>query len=134
MPSSLTIYRLKDFIRITEGGKIDLERSKEIVHELAVASGFHQAHNILIDLRGSIEDHTIGDHMELALELVCYRSAFTGKVAFILPDDPDRLALAREFLTCMDAVGYQFQIEVFTSFETAIDWLADTSDVSNPAT
>ncbi len=125
MPSSVAIYRLKDFVRITEKGDIDLERSKQIVHELAAAASFHQAHSILVDLRGSTERHTIGDHMELALDLARYRSVFTGRMAFIFPNDPDRLSLARGFLACLDMVGYRFQVEIFTSFENAIDWLAD---------
>ena len=41
MLSGIKIYKVKDFIRKTETGNIDLERSKKIVRELAVAAGSH---------------------------------------------------------------------------------------------
>ena len=129
MPSSITLYRPKDFIRLTETGEIDLERSKEIIHQLALAANFHEAHNIMIDLRRSTEHHTIGDHMELALELARYRSAFSGKIVFLVPNDPERLARAKEFLACLDITGYRFQAAVFTTFENGIDWLAEEDTV-----
>ncbi len=131
MSASLWLYRLKDFIRLTESGEIDVGRSKEIVHELVVAAHFHVAHNILIDLRSSIEHHTIGDHMELALEFARYRLVFTGRIAFLFPDDPERLASATEFLACLDMVGCRFQTGVFTDFEGAIDWLGDAVPCRN---
>ena len=62
MLSGIKVYKVKDFIRKTETGKIDLERSKKIIRELAKAAGSHANHNILIDLRettvlaSSIED------------------------------------------------------------------------------
>jgi len=51
MLSGLKIYKVKDFLRKTETGNIDLKRSKQIVRELAMAAGLHTNHNILIDLR-----------------------------------------------------------------------------------
>jgi hypothetical protein len=130
MSTTLKVYRLKDFIRVSANGAIDLGRSKEIVYKPAIPASFHKDHNILVDLRGSAEQHTIGDYMELALELARYKSAFTGKVAFIVPTDPDRLFSAKQLIACMDAVDYQFQCEIFTSFEDAIDWSSDTIDAS----
>ena len=134
MPTTLKIYKLKDFIRITGNGATDIERSKQVVHELAVAASFHKDYNILIDLRDSIEHHTIGDHMELALEIARYESVFTGKVAFIVLNDPDRLFSVKQFITCVNATDFRFQYEIFTSFEAAIDWLSDASNVFNGPT
>ena len=130
MSTTLKVYRLKDFIRITANKAIDLERSKEIVQKLAAAASFHKDHNILVDLRGSAGEHTIGDHMELALELARYKSVFTGKIAFIVLNDPDRLFSARQFMACVDAVDHQFTYKIVTSFEDAIDWSSDTIDAS----
>lgn len=41
MLSGIKIYKVKDFIRKTETGNIDLERSKKIVRELGIAAGSH---------------------------------------------------------------------------------------------
>jgi hypothetical protein len=51
MLSGIKVYKVKDFIRKTETGNIDLKRSKQIVREIANAAGSHTDHNILIDLR-----------------------------------------------------------------------------------
>ena len=49
--SGVKIYKVKDFIRKTEAGKIDFGRSMELIHELAAAASFHDNHNILVDMR-----------------------------------------------------------------------------------
>ena len=53
MPTGIKIYKTKDFVRRTESGEINLEKSLDLVHDLTVAAGFHSDHNILIDLRGT---------------------------------------------------------------------------------
>jgi len=51
MLSEIKIYNVKDFVRTTQTGNIDLKRSKQLVRELANVAGSHSDHNILIDLR-----------------------------------------------------------------------------------
>jgi len=51
MPAGYKIYKSKDFIRKTEKGKLDIQRSLNLVKELVVASGYHRGHDLLIDLR-----------------------------------------------------------------------------------
>ena len=51
MPSNIKIYKINDFIRLNESGNMDLDRTIEIVKEVAAAASFHSDHNILIDLR-----------------------------------------------------------------------------------
>jgi hypothetical protein len=47
MGFEIKIYKIKDFIRKTESGSIDLEGSKKIVRELAEAAGQHSMPNVL---------------------------------------------------------------------------------------
>jgi len=90
-------YRIKDFLRLTEKGKIDIGRSKEIVHQLAAAASFHEDHNILLDLRETtVKEENMGDLLEVALEIARYKSAFKGKLANLLPGDEKRLFIARK--------------------------------------
>ena len=72
----LKIYKMKDFLRLTESGEIDVNRSKEIVRQLAIAAAFHVDHNILLDLRGTaIKEESMGSALEVALEIAQYKSA-----------------------------------------------------------
>ncbi len=38
------IYKIENFIRKTEQGQLDVEKSKGIVRELALASEYHKDH------------------------------------------------------------------------------------------
>jgi len=128
MLSGIKIYKVKDFIRKTETGNIDLERSKKIVRELAVAAGSHTDHNILIDLRETtVSAATIEDIMKIALEFGTYVSSFKNKIANIIPDDQDRMIIANRLKACMDIQGFEY--EIFTDYESAIEWLSKTREI-----
>lgn len=128
MASTLRIYRHSDLIRLTENGDVDLERSREIVRELAVAASFHKDCDILVDLRDCVDHETIGDHLEWALELAKHKSLFTGKMAIIVRNDLQNLSGARQLLACLRITDYPFRLEIFTSFEDVINWLSDITD------
>jgi hypothetical protein len=122
------IYRVKDFLRLTETGEIDVDRSKELVRQLAVAAAFHADHNIFLDLRETtIKEESMSDVLEVALEIARYKSAFKGKLANLLPGDEKRLFIARQLKALMDIKGFQY--EIFTNFEEAVEWLSDITVV-----
>jgi len=129
MLSGIKIYKIKDFIRKTETGNIDFERSKKIVRELAMAAGLHKGYNILVDLRETtISTATsIEDIMKIALEFGSFVSSFENKIANIVPDDPERMKRATRFKACMDMQGFEY--EIFTDYESAIEWLSQTEDI-----
>ena len=130
MLSGIKIYKVNDFIRKTETGNIDLERSKKIVRELAMAAGLHSDHNILVDLRETTVSNaaSIEDIMKVALEFGTYISSFKNKIANIIPDDPKRMIIANRFKACMDIQGFEY--EIFTDYESAIEWLSKTEDLN----
>ena len=129
MLSGTKIYKVKDFIRKTETGDIDLERSKKIVRELAKVSGLRSDHNILIDLRETTVSPaaSIEDLMKVALEFGSYVSNFKNKIANIIPGDQERMEIASRFKSCMVFQGFEY--EVFTDYESAIEWLSETEDI-----
>jgi len=129
MLSGIKIYKVNDFIRKTETGNIDLERSKKIVRELAMAAGLHANHNILVDLRETTVSAaaSIEDVMKVALEFGSFVSSFKNKIANIIPDDPKRMIVANRFKACMDIQGFEY--EIFTDYESAIEWLSKTEDI-----
>jgi hypothetical protein len=134
MLSGIKVYKVKDFIRKTETGDIDLKRSKQIVRELAMAAGSHTDNNILIDLRETTVSaaESIEDIMKIALEFGSYVSSFKNKIANIIPDDPERMTIATRFKACMDIQGFEY--EVFTDYESAIEWLSKTEDIDQTTT
>jgi hypothetical protein len=134
MLSGIKIYKVNDFIRKTETGNIDLERSKKIVRELAMAAGLHANHNILVDLRETTVSAaaSIEDTMKVALEFGTYISSFKNKIANIIPDDPKRMIIANRFKACMDIQGFEY--ELFTDYESAIEWLSKTEDLDQTTT
>lgn len=128
MLSGIKVYKVKDFIRKTETGKIDLERSKKIIRELAKAAGSHANHNILIDLRETtVLASSIEDVMKAALEFGSYVSSFKNKIANIIPDDQKRMIIANRLKACMDIQGFEY--EIFTDYESAIEWLSKTREI-----
>jgi hypothetical protein len=121
---SLKIYKIRDFIRLTEAGEIDIDRSKHIVRQLAVAAAFHVNHNILLDMRDTnIQDPSMGSLVEVALEFGRYKSSFKGKLANVVPNEETRIRTAKLLKTLMNSQDFRY--EIFTSFEDAVEWLSD---------
>jgi hypothetical protein len=129
MLSGIKIYTVKDFIRKTETGNIDFERSKQIVRELAIAAESHADHNILIDLRETtVSVASIEDIMKIALEFGSHVSSFKNKIANLIPDDKKRMLIANRFKACMNIQGFEY--DIFTDYESAIEWLSKTADIN----
>jgi hypothetical protein len=84
----------------------------------------------LLDLRETtIKEEDMSSVLEVALEIARYKSAFKGKMANLLPDDEKRLFLARQLKVLMVE---EFQYEIFTSFEEAVEWLSDITILPHP--
>jgi hypothetical protein len=126
MPEGYKIYQIENFIRKTEEGQLDIEKSKDIVRELALASSNHKDHNILIDLRETEPLQTFADTLTVALEFALYKDMFTNKIAAVIPDSPDRIERAKFFKAGLKEDKYQ--LEYFTVFEKAIEWLSMTQE------
>ncbi len=123
MPSNVKIYRLGDIIRMTQSGELDLERSLKIVRDLAAEANFHKDHNVILDLRETSVNTSMADIIEISMAFASYHQVFKNKIAVIIPDNEERLIIAKRFKTCMDMQGFQF--EQFNDFEPAIEWLAN---------
>ena len=132
MPSDIKIYKIKDFIRLNESGEIDFDRSMQIIRELAVTASFYAGHNILVDLRETtiVGESNMGDILQLALEMARYKSAFSGKIANVVPDDEKRLAIAKQFEASLSVKGFSYKL--FTGFEDAINWLSEVTEARGP--
>ncbi len=122
MSTEYKIYNIKDFIRNTPKGDLDIDKSMKIVREIAAAAGFHRDHNVLVDLRQTEPLSNFGEVLTVAAEFAKYEGAFLNKIAVVIPDNPDRIKRAKFFKAALGDV--KFQIEYFTEFENAINWLS----------
>jgi hypothetical protein len=58
----------------------------------------------------------------VAFEFAKYQDAFPNKIAVIIPNTPDRIERAKFFIASLGYVN--FQLQYFTDFEDALDWLS----------
>ena len=88
-------------------------------------SGNGTGHNILVDARDTTTAGvTITQLMQITLEIANNLPGFENKIANVIPDNQERLRIARQFQSCMVLKGFSY--EVFTDFEKAIEWLSET--------
>ena len=128
MAAKLVLYQIRDFVRITERGEIDLAGSKQLVREIAQAATAYTDHNILLDMReANIELHKMSDVLEVAMYMFEQDalSGFVHKIANVVKNDEKILMSAKKIKSCLDIEGFHY--EYFTSFEDAIEWLAETA-------
>ncbi len=124
----IKIYKMKDIIRKDVTGDIDLEKSKKIIRNLARASLKFPRDNILIDLRGTtVSSGRMADAFPVASEFMNQFGRFENRIASIVPNDEERISLAKFLETCLTIKNYRYK--VFTNFEEAIEWLSEISSV-----
>ena len=127
MPSAYKIYNVKDFIRKTPTGGLDLDRSMSLVRELATASSFHTGHNLLVDLSKTVAMRTSFEEvLSVAVEFAKYQGVFRNRIAVVIPDEPERHARLRFFKEALGPVS--FELDYFTEYEEAIEWLSEVTD------
>ena len=126
MKTEYKVYKIKDFVRKTVSGEIDMEESMSLVKQFADIAFLHPDHNILVDMRDSeLTDASIVDMMKVSLELAKALPGFKNKIANVIPNNEERIRIARQFHSCMVLKGFSY--EVFTDFEKAMEWLSDIS-------
>ena len=126
MAAEYTVYNVKDFIRKTPSGELDIDKSLRMVREIVATAGFHHDHNILVDLRKTVPLSNFGDILAVATEFAKYQGIFQDKLAVIIPDTPERLEKAKFFMAALGETS--FKIEYFTDFEKAIEWFSEITE------
>ncbi len=133
MSPAIKIYQLKDFIRKNETGDLDYDRIVEIVHEIATAASFYSDHNILLDLRETtLSVDSMYEVMKVAMEFSQFKTAFKNKIANVIPNDIDRISMAKKAEAAFQIKSLQYKF--FTDFEDAIEWLSEKKDLNQPST
>ena len=69
MKTEIKIYKIKDFVRKTVSGEIDMNKSMAFVKQFADIAYVHPDHNILLDMRDTeVTNANITDMMKISLE------------------------------------------------------------------
>ena len=123
MTSEIIVDDEKKIIRKTVTGELYTERSLRLVREIAIAANTHRDYNILMDMYDTVTRPEMLDLMEIATECAKLRSDFSNRIAFLIPETPERLRFAELFKACMEAQGFKFR--QFVDQDAAMAWLKD---------
>ncbi|MBN2185581.1 MAG: hypothetical protein JW746_09660 [Candidatus Krumholzibacteriota bacterium] len=126
MAGKVKIIRARDFLNIDADGILDFEMSKEILIKIALAKKPPADFEVLIDLRDAELDLSTMDVWYLVDELGKHHEAFQRKMA-LLTSSGSAFDRVEFFETC--AVNRGFEVEAFTDFEEAINWLFPAEEI-----
>lgn len=119
MPANVKVIRARDFIRARPGGDANLEKAEQLLKDIAEAGTGLDDFDILVDTREVSGMLSATDLWSLAQRLVRYRKTFARRTAVICPIE--KFDHTRFFSLCADNHG--FNIQAFTSYEDAMEWL-----------
>jgi hypothetical protein len=116
-----------EFIRKNEKGDLDIRRSREIVGVIAKAAMHHKDDNLLIDIRETETKLNFVELLTVALEFAEYEDIFRNRIAFLIPNNEERIRRAEYVKKSL--VGVRgFTLDYFTEYEKAIDWLSSIKE------
>lgn len=119
MSANIQIIHAHEIIKAIPEGKLDFEETKKLLKNVALASYPLVAYEIILDTRKASSILSITDIWFLVEELSKFRKTFTEKIAVLCPfEEFDKASF---FALCSKNRG--FQVNAFTSYEEAIDWL-----------
>jgi hypothetical protein len=119
MVTDIRIIHAHDFIRATPEGKLDFEKSRKLLTEIASASGPLVDYNVILDTRKAHTEMSVAELWHLAAEISNVRKVFTRKTAVLCPiKEFDHAAF---FALCAKNRG--LKIQAFTPYEDAMEWL-----------
>jgi hypothetical protein len=117
------LYKTKEFIRKNEKGGLDFDRSLTMIRELVKAASHHKDHNILVDIRNTETKLNFVELLTVTLEFAKYEDVFQNKIVFLIPNEEERIKRAEYVKKSLVGV-MGFQLEYFTDYEKAIEWLS----------
>ena len=130
MISNLKILRVRDFIKSTPQGTLDLSMAKELIEEVSNVSGAFINYDLFIDTRGTEDKLTVFHIWEIASQLATavHRNTkgFRAKIAVLCP--VERFDHAKFFELC--SLNRGLNVRAFTSFEELFEWLSQPADLS----
>jgi len=119
MLADIRIIQTHAFIKATPEGRLGRENMKKLFIDIASVAATSNDCGILIDTRKAESGMSSSDLWYLAAQLSKLGKSFSRKTALLCPRERfDRVGF---FALCAQNRG--FLVNVFTSFEDAIEWL-----------
>ena len=127
LASNLRIIRIRDLLKFTPQGNLDLSTMKEGIKTIASFGPFSE-HDVFVDTRGTESHLSVTDVWVLAKELATVVQAgtskgFRAKISVLCP--VEHFDHAQFFELC--AQNHGLNVQAFTSFEELFEWLSGSS-------
>jgi hypothetical protein len=119
MPTDIKVIHVEEFLRATVHGDFDFELSKHALIEIAEALEPSAQFDVMIDIRDAPADLTLVQVSQLAAE---FAKRIGGRQQVAILTSEDRFDRAHFF--AVSARGMGRNVQAFTSFEEAFNWLA----------
>ncbi|HEX6690120.1 MAG TPA: hypothetical protein VF110_03135 [Burkholderiales bacterium] len=119
MPNNIKVIHASDFIRAQPEGPAHLEEAERLLKEIADASAGLSDFEILVDTRRVTGSLSAPDLWTLAQKLARFRLGAARRTAILCPIE--KFDHSRFFALCAENRG--FNIQAFTSYEEAMEWL-----------
>ncbi|MGN6507527.1 MAG: hypothetical protein ACTHM6_18375 [Tepidisphaeraceae bacterium] len=119
MPYPMQVIRTQDFIRLDAAGKIDFERSRKVLSDLAAACVERGVSCALLDVRDLRSDLTTTELYKLARSFHEMGFSHHHRLAILHRPERERAAILAEF-----AYDRGWDVRAFNNYEEAIEWFA----------
>jgi hypothetical protein len=121
MAANVKVIRARDFVRAQPDGHANLEQAEQLLKGIALAGEGLEAFDILVDTREVSGSLSATELWRLAERLVGFRKTFAHRTAILCPIE--KFDHTRFFALCAENHG--FNIQAFSSYEEAMEWLLD---------
>ncbi len=127
MKRNFRVISARDFVKASPSGEVDLESSKQLLAKLADIIGAAGGdYEVLLDVREARGNLTHTELYEFVAELGRHRSAFRNKIAVLCRQD-EQLNRVRFMQLC--ATNRGFEVDAFTDYEQALEWIQPSVEV-----
>ena len=128
MSGDVRVIQPSDFVRARPDGQCDLEAGERLLAEIAEKADDLQDFSILVDTRRVTGMLSAGQLWYLAEKFAVHPHIGHRKTAILCPRS--RFDHAQFFGLCAENRGSN--VEAFTSYEEAMEWLLDRSTTDQP--
>lgn len=119
MAREVRVVKARDFVSAKPDGKLDLEKSEQLLCEVVGVARPLEEFDILVDTRDAASVLSAADLWYLADRLQKHPHTFAGRTAILCPSE--RFDHAAFFALCAERRGISMQ--AFTAYEDAMAWL-----------
>ena len=124
MGQNIKELKLKDICKEVSSGNLDYRLAMIMINSFVNTLNKYSDMNVLIDQRDtSFHSGNLNEVLDVLESIDSISHSFTNKVANLVPNDQNRLRLAKLVKTALNFSDNKYK--VFTDYDDALRWLAD---------